>query len=165
MAKGGGPLPEPRWIQSATEMTFLGVNQPPMFLQCLTSSIILQSDFSIDLFPGLNSHHPVFDRLQYAKTKGEGLVQFITWMTSVSTMVDRGGEGSPVERRNLHEVFSCSFHSKCWSFERTLSEKHTTPGSKWRTHVWVHYSNGVIHVIKWTTPSSPIFAHCKQSKT
>ena len=31
------------------------------------------------------SHHPVFDRLQYAKTEGESLVHFITWMTSVST--------------------------------------------------------------------------------
>ena len=41
------------------------------------------------------SHHLVFDHFQYAKMEGEGLVYFIMWMTSVSTLVDRGGEGSP----------------------------------------------------------------------
>ena len=29
-------------------------------------------------FPGFPVHHPVFDRLQYAKMEGGGLVRFIT---------------------------------------------------------------------------------------
>ena len=36
------------------------------------------------------SHCPVFDHLQYAKTEGENLVHFITWITSVSSKVDKG---------------------------------------------------------------------------
>ena len=36
------------------------------------------------------SHCPVFDRLQYAKTEGGGLVH---WITSVSIQVDKGGRG------------------------------------------------------------------------
>ena len=31
LATGGGPLPGPEWIQTATEMTFLGLNQLPIF--------------------------------------------------------------------------------------------------------------------------------------
>ena len=52
------------------------------------------------------SHCPVFDCFQYAKTEGEGLVYFITWMTSVSTWVDRGGEvGRPGNKASyeLHD--------------------------------------------------------------
>ena len=43
------------------------------------------------------------------------------------------------------------------------------PGSKWRTHAqnvffrWGH--TDITHVIKWTRPSSSIFACCKQSET
>ena len=44
---------------------------------------------------------PVFDRLQYVKPEGESQVYFITWMTSVLTLVDRGGEGSMIERTSL----------------------------------------------------------------
>ena len=40
-----------------------------------------------------------FDRLQYEKMEGEGLVSFITGMTSVSTQVNRGGEGSLIAFR------------------------------------------------------------------
>ena len=40
MAKGGGSLPGPGWIQTATEMTFLGLNQPPIF--CSGSSMVCE---------------------------------------------------------------------------------------------------------------------------
>ena len=42
--------------------------------------------------------HAVFDRLQYAKTKGEGLVHFIMWITSVK--VDRGNKASITSHEN-----------------------------------------------------------------
>ena len=37
--------------------------------------------------------------------EGEGLVSCITWMTSVSTLVDRGGEGSLIERTHFPDAF------------------------------------------------------------
>ena len=40
-----------------------------------------------------------FDRFQYAELEGEGLVYFIAGMTSVS--VDKGGEGSLIERTHF----------------------------------------------------------------
>ena len=58
------------------------------------SGILLGEQLGLDMLsqvqPKLSlvprpSHRPVFDRLQYAKMEGEGLVSFITWMTSVST--------------------------------------------------------------------------------
>ena len=39
---------------------------------------------------------------------------------------------SAVYQQNKLEALSCSFCLKCWSFKRSWSEKHTTPGSKWR---------------------------------
>lgn len=33
------------------------------------------------------SHHPVFDRLQYTKNEGGGLVHFVMWIMSTSTLV------------------------------------------------------------------------------
>ena len=48
------------------------------------------------------SHHPVFDRLYHAKTEREGLVHFITWMTSVYTLVDRGGKESLIEKNTFY---------------------------------------------------------------
>ena len=47
------------------------------------------------------SHHLVFDHLQYAKMKGEGLVYFITWMTSGR----QREEGSMIERMRSTHVF------------------------------------------------------------
>ena len=35
LQKEGGPPPGPGWIQTATEMTLLELNQPPIFLQCI----------------------------------------------------------------------------------------------------------------------------------
>ena len=40
------------------------------------------------------SHGPVFDCLQYAKTEGEGLVHFITWMTLCLPRWTEGGRGT-----------------------------------------------------------------------
>ena len=49
------------------------------------------------------SHHPVFDRLQYAKMEGEGRLGIIYHVNDVSVYlgrqrVDRGGEGSPIKK-------------------------------------------------------------------
>ena len=81
-------------------------------------------------------HRPGFDRLQYAKTEGEGLVHFIMWMTSVPTYIvhvgrQRGG-GVPYWK---NEVEACSW-PKRWRFERSLYEKCTAPGLKRITRAW-----------------------------
>ena len=51
--------------------------------------------YFIALFPGLPTVQ-VFDRLQYAKTKGEGLVPFITGVTM------GGGEGGGTFKKLAH---------------------------------------------------------------
>ena len=45
------------------------------------------------------SHHPVFDRLQYAETEGGGLVHFITW-------IQRGG-GVPDQKNTFRACLLC----------------------------------------------------------
>ena len=70
------------------------------------------------------SHHPVLDHLQYAKTKGEGLVHFITWMTSVPTQ-------SPQSKGRISHTHS-SFWTKSvtlfafWTFETSVLGTETT---------------------------------------
>ena len=93
------------------------------------------------------SHRPVFDRLQYAKTEGEGLVHFIT--------------GGVPDRISLHEC------SKFQHLGQKLQDKaqacffdqEPLPPS-----VYLGRQN-VIHVIKWTRPSPSVFTYCKRSKT
>ena len=46
---------------------------------------------------------PVFDCLQYAQTKGEGLVHFITWMMLVSTQKE---EESPISGQDTSITLS-----------------------------------------------------------
>ena len=70
------------------------------------------------------SHHPVFDLLLYTKTEGEGLVHFITWITSVSTERGRGPQmNEQATCRPSLETWSWSFCSKWWSFECLQSKK------------------------------------------
>ena len=59
------------------------------------------------------SHHPVFDRMQYAKMEGGGLVHFISCMTSVSTQGRQraGGGDFPIEKMGLRPYLVVSARS------------------------------------------------------
>ena len=87
-----------------------------MYLRCNTSLIPRPS------------HRLVLDHSQYAKTKGEGLVYFIMWMTSVITE-----RGKVPHWKNKLEALSCSFCPKCWRFEHSRSEQGT--------HSWFKVKN------------------------
>ena len=71
-----------------------GYQQQCLFCSCICMSLLEDNKpLNLNLVPtqfldymsataAEPSHHLVFDHLQYAKMKGEGLVYFITWMTS-----------------------------------------------------------------------------------
>ena len=71
------------------------------------------------------SHHPVYDRWQYAKTE-EGRPGVIYHVNDVSVYLgrQRGGEGSPVKRMSYRPDLTVSA-PKHWSFECSQSEKRT----------------------------------------
>ena len=72
------------------------------------------------------SHHPVFDRLQYTKTEGKGLVH----VNVVSVYLGRQmGDGSPIKRTSLRPYLVVSAPS-AGVFKHSQSKKHTTTGSK-----------------------------------
>ena len=98
---------------------------------------------------------PVFDRLQYVKPEGESQVYFITWMTSVLTLVDRGGEGSMIERTSLRPYLVVSAPS---AGVLNVHEAKNIP-----LESRMHAQNAI--GIKWTRPSASVFAHCKSSTT
>ena len=118
----------------------------PSFIGCLlhqTFHLVLWTKrrWSIRFHPSLvprPSYRPVFDCLQYAKTEGEGLVHFITWMTF------------HLPRPHRENNFSAP-STGVWMFAK--QKKRTAPGSKRR-------------MCAQNMRSSPsIFACCKRSKT
>ena len=140
--------------------------QLPLLPQCRDTSLVPRP-----------SHCPVFDRLQDAKTEGEGLVSFITWMTSVSTRVDRGGEGFLIERGHFtHTFFVLNQERHAFRFANVRNS--SAWGRNYKTRHLAHsfdrwplppsvYLGGtdIIHMINDTRPSPSVFAYCKQSKT
>ena len=63
------------------------------------------------------SQHPFFDRLQYAKTNGEGVVHFVIWMTSISVHLGRQREGGVPDHKKKFCGLILLLLSKHWSFE------------------------------------------------
>ena len=123
-----------------------------------------------------SSHRPVFDHLQYAKTEGESLVSFITWMMSVATEVDREGEGSLIERTHFVHTFfvlnqewytfrftnvrnSSALGRNCKIRSLPLSfDSGTLPLSLHLGRHWCHSCD------KWYQVFPLHFAYCKRSK-
>ena len=65
-------------------------------------------DYANDSLVPRPSHHPFFDRLQYAKMEGEGLVHFYH-VNGVSVYLGRQrGEWSPIERMHFMHTFFIS---------------------------------------------------------
>ena len=61
------------------------------------------------------SHCPVFDCLQFAERKGEALVDFISWITPLSTyIVGRRSGGRGAWQRNELEAFIWSVCPSAW---------------------------------------------------
>ena len=90
-----------------------GYQQQCLFCSCICMSLLEDNKpLNLNLVPtqfldymsataAEPSHHLVFDHLQYAKMKGEGLVYFIIWMTSGR----QREEGSMIERMRSTHVF------------------------------------------------------------
>lgn len=80
------------------------------------SAIFALDSFPVASFPGLQ------------KWKGAG-----PFYHMLSTWVGRRGGG--VARSNEKKCYLVVSAPKCWSFECSWSEEHTTSGSKWKTRV------------------------------
>ena len=70
------------------------------------------------------SHHPLFDCLQCAKMEGEGLVTFITWMTSVSTYRQRGEVVPDWKDAFRARILHCEPRAVCFSLGESSKLQH-----------------------------------------
>ena len=90
------------------------------------------------------SHHPIFDRLQYTKTEGKGLVH----VNVVSVYLGRQMGGLIPHQKNELEALSCSFSPKCWSIQTFAKQK--------TYHYWFKMKNACAKcVLSIGDPSSP----------
>jgi len=126
--------------------------------------------YSILIFPP-----PVFDRLQYAKTEGEGLS--CAWC-QVDVRIDRRGQWPIVithklciDQPRVYRTMNC-IYTVFWMLQsQVLGQNITRRISRFFVR---HYPPpfclpsrlpDVTHVTLSPRPSLSVFAHCKQSKT